>query len=271
MIKQNPQRKHIRDDKLPHFFCPGCGCGQVLNYFLRAVDEENINLDEMVTIGGVGCTARIPVYLKTDTLHGVHGRTLAWATGIKLHKPEIPIVIFAGDGDLASIGGNHFIHAARRNLDVTVILVNNLNFAMTGGQVAPSTPSELKTMTAPYGNKEPDFDICKLAIAAGATYVSRWTTDRPNQVIKGIKDAMKHKGFSLIEIISQCPTHFGRYALDSGNPQVLLDWIKDLTLTKTQADKLTAQEQKGKFIIGEFIKEDKPVYTGSSVYKEACQ
>jgi len=270
MIKKNPQREHIRDNKLPHFFCPGCGCGQVLNYFLRAVDEEGLNLDEMVTIGGVGCTARIPVYLKTDTLHGVHGRTLAWATGIKLHKPEIPVVIFAGDGDLASIGGNHFIHAARRNLDVTVILVNNLNFAMTGGQVAPSTPSELKTMTTPYGNKEPNFDICNLAVAAGATYVSRWVTDRPNQVIQGIKDAMKHKGFSLIEIISQCPTHFGRYALDSGNPKVLMDWIKDLTVTKVIADKMTKEEIKGKFIIGEFVNEEKPIFQGSSVYKEEC-
>lgn len=268
----NPQRKHIRDDKLPHFFCPGCGCGQVLNYFLRAVDELKINLDNMVTIGGVGCTARIPIYLKSDTFHGIHGRTLAWATGIKLHNPDLPIVIFAGDGDIASIGGNHFIHSARRNLDVTVIVVNNLNFAMTGGQVAPTTPSKSITMTTPYGNMESSFDICNLAIAAGATHVSRWTTNKPLQTIKAFKDALQHKGFSIVEVISQCPTHFGRYALKSGKPQVLIDWIEERTITHSDADKLTEEEKKNKFILGEFINIEKPIYKGSSVYvEEECR
>ena len=168
--KCNPNRKYLREDKLPHFFCSGCGCGQVLNYFTQALAHLDMTPENMLCIGGVGCTARIPVVLKCDAFHGVHGRTLAWATGVKLHQPEIPIVIFAGDGDLASIGGNHFIHAARRNLDVTVIMVNNLNFAMTGGQVAPTTPEHARTMTTPYGSAEPCFDICKLAMAAGATH-----------------------------------------------------------------------------------------------------
>lgn len=264
----NLNRKYIRNGKLPHFFCPGCGCGQVLNFFLSAVDELGIDLNNMVTIGGVGCTARIPVYLNTDTLHGVHGRTLAWATGIKLHNPDLPIVIFAGDGDLASIGGNHFIHAARRNLDVTVIMVNNLNFAMTGGQVAPTTPYDAVTMTTPYGSSEPDFDVCKLAIAAGASHVARWTTNKPIQSINAIKQALQHKGFSILEIVSQCPTHFGRYALKSGSPEKLLNWIEDKSISISRAEGLSEEEKKDMFMLGEFIKIDKPVFTGSSVYEK---
>ena len=263
----NAQRRHIRYGKLPHFFCPGCGDGQVLNYFLRAIDELGMKLEDMVAIGGVGCTARIPVYLNTDTLHGIHGRTLPWAMGIKLHKPEIPVVIFAGDGDAASIGGNHLIHAARRNLDVTMIVVNNLNFAMTGGQVAPTTPSKFVTMTTPYGSGEPPFDICEVALASGATHVSRSTTSRGPQTIRAIKKALQHKGFSLVEIISQCPTHFGRYALGSGKPEVNIDYIDNNSVTIAEAKNMTKDELRGKFVIGEFIDEQKPVFAGSSVYE----
>lgn len=263
----NPQRRHIRPGGLPHFFCPGCGCGQILNYFLRAVDELGLNLDKMVTIGGVGCTARIPVYLNADALHGVHGRTLAWATGIKLHRPELKVVIFAGDGDAASIGGNHFIQAARRNLDVTVILVNNLNFAMTGGQVAPTTPLQATTMTTPYGSGEPPFDLCQLAAAAGATYVSRSTTNRGPQTIRYIKTALEHSGFSLVEVISQCPTHFGRYALGSGRPADLLKWIEERSVNLAEAEKLPANERAEKFVLGEFVKTVRPVFRGTTIYK----
>lgn len=262
--KINPNRRFLRPEKLPHFFCSGCGCGQVLNYFTQALNALDMTPEEMVTIGGVGCTARIPVYLKSDTLHGVHGRTLAWATGIKMHKPEIPIVIFAGDGDLASIGGNHFIHAARRNLDVTVIMVNNLNFAMTGGQVAPTTPENANTMTTPYGSAEPRFDVCNLAIAAGATHVERWTTSRPIQCEKAIERALKHKGFSLIEVVSQCPTHFGRYALKTGDPQALIDWIKDYTYTEADEKEKSQAELEGKLKCGEFIRIEKPIYQGTN-------
>ncbi|MGI6603551.1 MAG: 2-oxoacid:ferredoxin oxidoreductase subunit beta [Firmicutes bacterium] len=263
----NPARRHIRPGGLPHFFCPGCGSGQVLNFFLKAVDELNLSLDNMVTIGGVGCTARIPVYLNADTLHGVHGRTLAWATGMKLHNPELKVVVFAGDGDAASIGGNHFIHAARRNLDVTMILVNNLNFAMTGGQVAPTTPLQSTTTTTPYGSSEPPFDICRLAAAAGATYVSRWTTNRAHQAVRAIKAALSHRGFSLVEIISQCPTHFGRYALGSGKAADLLNWIEERSVTLAQAEKLSDGERAERFVLGEFIKMERPVFAGSTIYE----
>ena len=263
-LKVNPNRRFLRPEKLPHFFCSGCGCGQILNYFCQALDALDMNPEELVTIGGVGCTARIPIYLKSDTFHGVHGRTLAWATGIKLYRPDLPVVIFAGDGDLASIGGNHFIHAARRNLDVTVIVVNNLNFAMTGGQVAPTTPEGSRTMTTPYGNSEPRFDICKLAQAAGATHVERWTTSRPAQCVASIKRALSHKGFSLIEIVSQCPTHFGRYALGSDDPQKLVEWIKSYTYTESDAKSMTDEERDGKLLCAQFVCEQRPVYAGTT-------
>ncbi len=263
-LKINPNRRFLRPEKLPHFFCSGCGCGQVLNYFCQALDATGMNPEEMLTIGGVGCTARIPIYLKSDTFHGVHGRTLAWATGVKLHQPDLPVVIFAGDGDLASIGGNHFIHACRRNLDVTVVVCNNMNFAMTGGQVAPTTPEESKTMTTPYGSAEPRFDVCKLAMAAGATHVERWTTSRPAQCVAAMERALKHKGFSLIEIVSQCPTHFGRYALGSGDPQKLIEWIKEYTYTAADEAKLTDEEKAQRLMCAKFIQVEKPVYNGTN-------
>lgn len=266
--KTNPLRKYIRNGKLPHFFCLGCGCGQILSYFLRAVDDLQLDFEKIITIGGVGCTARIPIYLNTDSLHGVHGRTLPWATGIKLYQPDLKVVIFAGDGDLVSIGGNHFLHAARRNLDVTVILVNNFNFAMTGGQVAPTTLLNSITMTTPYGSKENPLDICELAVCAGATYVSRWITAKPIQTIKSMKKALQHKGFSMIEILSQCPINFGRYALKTSDTEEVLKWIENKSILKTKAEKLSKQELKDKFILGEFIHEKRPVFQGTTLFKE---
>ncbi len=265
-VKRNPLRKYIRNGKLPHFFCPGCGCGQVLNYFLKAVDDLKLNLEKIVTIGGVGCTARIPLYLSTDSFHGVHGRTLAWATGIKLYRPDLKVVIFAGDGDLVSIGGNHFIHAARRNLDVTVFMVNNFNFAMTGGQVAPTTLLDSITMTTPFGSKESPFDVCNLAKCAGATYVSRWTTTKPLQTIKSMKKALQHEGFSLVEILSQCPTNFGRYALKTGNTERVLKWMDDHSILKDKTKGLSEDDLKNKFILGDFVEINKPIFQGTTIY-----
>ena len=261
---QNTNRRFLRAEKLPHFFCPGCGCGQVLNYYTQALSDLEMNPEEMVHIAGVGCTARIPVYIKTDLLHGVHGRTLAWATGVKMMMPDTPVVIFAGDGDIASIGGNHLIHAARRNLDVTVIMVNNLNFAMTGGQVAPTTPERVRTMTTPYGNSEPCFDVCRLAVAAGASHVERWSTALPAQCRQAMKRALQHKGFSLIEIVSQCPTHFGRYALKTGDPTAVLQWIRDNTYMGDQAAEAPPEELDTKLRLGQYICQDRPVYTGTT-------
>lgn len=267
-MKENPLRKYLRKGALPHFFCPGCGAAQVLNYFVRAADEIKLDFDKLVAIGGVGCAARIPVYLDAEVLHGVHGRTLPWATGIKLHNPELKVVIFAGDGDAAAIGGNHLIQAARRNLDVTMIVVNNLNFGMTGGQVAPTTPRGLITTTTPYGNLEKPFDICKLAMTAGATFVSRWNTAKPIRAIKAIKKALQHQGFSLVEMVCQCPTYFGRKALSSGDPVKGLEWIKEYSLTAKEASKLPEEEVLKRFVLGDFTEKREPVFEGSSVYHQ---
>lgn len=265
-MSQNPLRAYLRQDSLPHFFCAGCGAAQVLNFFVRAADEIDLDFDNLVAIGGVGCAARIPVYLHAEALHGVHGRTLPWATGIKLHNPRLDVVVFSGDGDAGAIGGNHLIQAARRNLDVTMIVVNNLTFAMTGGQVAPTTFQNLTTSTTPYGNREPPFDLCKLAIAAGATFVSRWTTHRPRQAINALKNAMQHRGFALVEIITQCPTYFGRRAVGSGEPVDGLQWIREHSVTMRQAERLSEQELADKFVLGTFAQKQAPVFEGSSVY-----
>ncbi len=265
-MKKHPLRKHLRKDCLPHFFCSGCGAAQVLNYFIQAADEIGLNFDHLVAIGGVGCAARIPVYIHAEALHGVHGRTLPWATGIELHNPELEVVIFSGDGDAAAIGGNHLIQAARRNLDVTMIVVNNLTFAMTGGQVAPTTFQEIETVTTPYGNREKPFDLCKLAVAAGATFVSRWTTHRPRQAIRSLKKALQHEGFALVEIITQCPTNFGRRAIGTGDPVAGVEWIAEHSVTIEKAADLSEQEMADKFVLGTFIEKQAPVFEGSSVY-----
>ncbi len=265
----NPYRQHIREGMLPHFFCPGCGCGLVLNYFLRATADLGIDLGSIVAVGGVGCAARIPVYLHVDALHGIHGRTLPWAMGIKLARPETRVVIFAGDGDAASIGGNHLLHAARRNLDVTMIVVNNLNFGMTGGQVAPSTPFGAVTTTTPYGSAEPTLDACRIAVTAGATYVARWTTGHPHQAIAALKKALTHKGFGFVEIVSQCPTQFGRYALGTDSGPALLEWIGERALSTSDYDKLPDKEKPDHFAVGEFVCKEAPVFGGSTVYGKA--
>lgn len=264
-IKKNPNMRYLRENKLPHFFCAGCGNGQIMNYFTQAMDELGCNIDEMVMFSGVGCAARIPVYMKVDEFHGIHGRTLAWATGVRLMMPDTPIVVFAGDGDTASIGGNHFIHACRRNLNVTMVMVNNLNFAMTGGQVAPTTPEGSVTMTTPYGSAEPRFDVCNLAIAAGASHVERWTTCHPKQCVAAFKRGMQHKGFSFIEIVSQCPTNFGRYALKTGDPLKVREWIKENTYDQAKGKKMSEEERAGKLELGEFMRiEGRPCYSGTN-------
>ncbi|MFW6013490.1 MAG: thiamine pyrophosphate-dependent enzyme [Candidatus Bipolaricaulota bacterium] len=268
MSIEDEGRAKLRSGSLPHFFCPGCGCGQIMNFFTRASNDINLDFDNLVAIGGVGCTARIPVYLEADALHGIHGRVFPWATGIKLHNPDLDVVVFAGDGGVGAIGGNHFIQAARRNLDVTVIVVNNLNFAMTGGQVSPTTPAGMTTMTTPYGNKEEEFDLVELGRAAGATFFSRWNTHRSEQATQAIKDALKHNGFSVVEIVSQCPTQFGRYALGTGKPTEVLQWIEDRSLLSNEADGLSEEERKEKFVLGNFFSEEKPVFKGSTVAEE---
>ena len=255
---EHPNLKYLRKGAAPHMFCPGCACGQILNYFLYAIDELGLDPDKIVTIGGVGCTARIPAYLNTDAIHGIHGRTLGFATGVKLANPELTVVIMTGDGDVAAIGGNHLIQAARRNLDVTLIVNNNGSYAMTGGQVSPVTPTGATTTTTTRGNLETPFDLCKLVEAAGGTYISRWTTAHSAQLINAIKEGIRHRGFSFIEVVGQCPTIFGRYCLGLREPVDNLNWLKNNSIPKSQAEKMKTDELEGKIIIGNFVKKEVP-------------
>jgi 2-oxoglutarate ferredoxin oxidoreductase subunit beta len=257
-MKAHPNIKFLRGYALPHGFCPGCGCGQILNYFIYAIDELKLDIDNMALVTGVGCSSRIPVYIDAYVIHGVHGRTFPIATGIKLANPEVNVVVFTGDGDCAAIGGNHFVQAARRNLDVTTILVNNGIYGMTGGQVAPTTLSDAITSTTPWGNVEHPFDLCRLAEAAGATYVSRWTTAHPKSSIKAIKKGIQHKGFSFIEMVSQCPTYFGRYVLGFREPEQSLNWLRENSVPKEKADKMSPEELRGKIVVGEFVEKREP-------------
>jgi 2-oxoglutarate ferredoxin oxidoreductase subunit beta len=202
--------------------------------------------------------SRAPAYLNTSAIHGIHGRNLPFATGIKLVNPELNVVILMGDGGTAAIGGNHLIQAARRNLDVTVIVNNNGSFAMTGGQVSPMTPSGSTTTTTTRGNLERSFDLCKLVETAGGTYISRWTTANGPQLINSIKKGIKHKGFSFIEVVAQCPTQYGRYVLNLRDPVSNFNWLRDNSVTKKQAEGLSEEELDGKIVVGDFVEKVLP-------------
>lgn len=244
-------------------FCSGCGCGQILNCLLFAIDELKLDTSQMVAIGGVGCSSRIPAYLDMYAIHGIHGRNLAYATGVKLAKPELKVVVLTGDGDCAAIGGNHLIHAARRNLDVVVIMANNGNYAMTGGQMAPTTATGLYTTTTPRGNIERPFDVCKLVETAGGTYIARWTTAQPAALIRAIKKGLTHRGFSFIEVVCQCPTIFGRYALGMLDPVKNIEYLQEHSMTKEQASKLPPEQLRDRIVVGELVDKQFPTLEDS--------
>lgn len=241
--------KYLRKSALPTIFCPGCGHGTVLNAFLRTIDNLDI-FDSLGLVSGIGCSSWTPVFVNTDVLHTLHGRAIAFATGLKISNPKLEVVVFTGDGDCAGIGGNHLIHAARRNIDMTVLMLDNAIYGMTGGQVSPTTPTNAKSQTTPYGNPEPEFDICALVTSAGATHVARYTTAQPRTLIKGIKGAIEHKGFSFLHIISQCPTQAGRYVYGMTQPDEYLQMIKKNTITLSGAQRCSKAELKGKIITG---------------------
>ena len=203
-------KDYIRERFFPHLWCPGCGHGIVLNGLLRAVEKLGMSKNEIVMVSGIGCSSRISGYVDFHTLHTLHGRALAFATGVKLSRPELNLIVPMGDGDALAIGGNHFIHAARRNIDITAIVMNNRIYGMTGGQYSPLSGYGTSATTAPYTNIDHDFDIVQLAIAAGATFVARTTTYHVNQIADMIQRAILHEGFSVVEVMSQCPTYFGR-------------------------------------------------------------
>jgi 2-oxoglutarate ferredoxin oxidoreductase subunit beta len=232
--------------------CAGCGHGTVIGLILRAVDELKIDPKDILFVTGIGCCIWIPMpQFAMDSLQTLHGRALAFATGAKLYNPKLKVIAFLGDGDLLDIGGNHLIHAARRNMDFTVILGNNMVYGLTGGQVASTTPKEALTSTTPRGNPYRPFDACKLVEAAGAMYVARYSILQPFQIIKSIKKGLQTPGFAFIETVSMCPTQFGRRnRLDT--PVEMLKFLKEKCITKKQAESLSPEELKGKIITGEF-------------------
>jgi len=201
---------YLRQEMFPTIFCDGCGIGNVLNYTLWALDSLGLDLDRTVFVSGIGCSSRLSGYINADGMHTTHGRALAFASGIKAANPELTVIIFTGDGDGAGIGGNHLLHAIRRNMDLTVILVNNFTYGMTGGQAAPTTPDGSFSTTTPYGNIEHPLDICELARALGAPYVARWPVNVPAQPISSIAQGISKRGFALIEMLVPCPTAYGR-------------------------------------------------------------
>jgi 2-oxoglutarate ferredoxin oxidoreductase subunit beta len=251
--------KYLRKDFLPFLFCPGCGDGMIVQAFLEAVDDLGI-IDDLALAAGIGCSAWIPVYMHADVYKGLHGRAIPVAIGLKATKPSRKVVVFTGDGDGLAIGGNHLLHAARRNIDITVVMVNNQIYAMTGGQVAPSTQVGSRTQTTPYGNLEKPLDGCKVAIAAGATLVSRWSTAYPKALTRTFKKAINHTGFAFVEVVSQCPVQTGRYILGSGVPSFNLQWIKDHCVAVEDPVKTGEVEAQGKIPLGDFLQIEKPEY-----------
>lgn len=252
---------YLREECLPHPFCPGCGNGTLANAFLKAVgDLGHDTLDGFAFVSGIGCGAWIPSpHFKADTLHTTHGRAVAFATGLKMVRPDLRVVVISGDGDLATIGGNHLIHAARRNIDMTVILSNNYNYGMTGGQVSGTTFTGDITATTPYGNPERPFDISRLVAAAGANYVARWTTAHPNQAARAMKTALQRKGFTFIEMLSQCPTAYGRRA-KVGNQQKFLEWFKTLPVRKPDDPLTYSVPTKQGIDLGVFVDREEPSF-----------
>ena len=244
--------KYLKPDVLPHMWCSGCGIGGMLGALLRAFEELGYANTDTVVVTGIGCTGKADDYLFTNALHTTHGRALAYATGIKAYKPSLKVVAIMGDGDSVTIGGNHFIHAARRNIDLTAIVLNNLNYGMTGGQVSGTTPEWALTSTTMFGNPEREFDICALAETAGANYVARCTPDAGWDMKEIMKQALCKKGFSLVEVISPCPTHFGRNNQMKETPE-MLHWLRERALPVEGYRKLPQAARKNHFPVGTLV------------------
>ena len=260
MSVDNPVERYLRNERMPHIWCPSCGIGITVNCFARALDESGLDLANLAIVSGIGCTGRVAGYMNFDSFHTTHGRAIPFATGMKLANPSLKVVVYSGDGDLFAIGGNHFIHAARRNIDMTVICVNNLTYGMTGGQLTPTTPEEAIASTSPYGNYEHPFNLPYLAESCGAVYVARWTTYHVLQLKKAMREALTKKGFTFVEVISPCPTLYGRRnRLGDGLDE--MKTYKQRSVIKNGADtKEVALGMTGPIVVGKFIDKERPTY-----------
>ena len=241
---------YLRPKKaFPNVWCAGCGNGIVMGALIRAIDQLELDKDKVVVVSGIGCSSRMPVYLDFNTLHTTHGRALAFATGVKVAKPDLKVIVITGDGDMLAIGGNHFIHACRRNIDITTILIDNKIYGMTGGQFAPTTPGGKLATTAPYGNYEKQFDPVQLAIGSGASYVARGTVYHVHPLERLIIGGLQKKGFALIDTISNCHTYYGRFNKE-GDAVAMITDIKKQAVSVRAAAKMSKEELEGKFVTG---------------------
>ncbi|MGZ3603746.1 MAG: 2-oxoacid:ferredoxin oxidoreductase subunit beta, partial [Thermodesulfobacteriota bacterium] len=252
--------KYLRHDKkFPHVWCPGCGIGIMLGALIRAIDRVGYEKDEIVLVSGIGCSGRLPVYVDFNTLHTTHGRALTFATGVKLAKPSLKVIVIMGDGDAVAIGGNHFIHAARRNIDVTSIILNNSVYGMTGGQYSPTTPYGMRSATTVYSNIEQSFKISELAVTAGAVFVGRGTVYHAKLLDSLIEKAVLKEGFSVVEVIAHCHTQYGRQNR-LGTAVEMMEWQRDHAVNVEKAVTMKSDELQDKIIIGVLVDKELPVY-----------
>lgn len=260
---QNPALPYLRQDRIPTIWCPGCGIGTTVNCFTRALEAAAVNIKKLAVVSGIGCTGRVAGYLNVDSFHTTHGRAIPFATGLKLANPELKVVVYSGDGDLTAIGGNHLVHAARRNMDLMVVCVNNFTYGMTGGQVAPTTPVGPTQTTMPLGNFEEPFNLPHLADACGAVYVARWTVFHVRQLAKAMQEGFAKKGFVFIEVLSPCPTLYSRRnKLGDGVDQ--LKYYKSASVIKNGADtKDVTIPYQGPIVVGKFVDRDRPTWLDS--------
>lgn len=252
--------EYLRSSKhFPHIWCAGCGNGIILGALIRAIDHAGYSKDDIVLISGIGCSGRLTTYVDFNTLHTTHGRALTFATGIKLANPRLKVIVVMGDGDAVAIGGNHFIHAARRNVDITAIIINNQTYAMTGGQSSPTTPYQTVTPSTPWGNMETPFDICQLAAVAGAAFVGRSTTYHARLLEKMIGNGIEKRGCSVVEVISHCQTYFGKQ-MQMKTPVEMMEWQRDNAIKIEDARKAGEDELRGKIVIGTIVDRETPVF-----------
>jgi len=256
----HPQDELLRTDRLPHIWCAGCGIGTVFNCVLSAIRKSETPRDDIAMVCGIGCTGRMGGYLNLDSFHTTHGRAIPFATGLKLARPQTSVLVASGDGDLLAIGGNHFIHAARRNMDLTVICVNNFNYGMTGGQLAPSTPFGAKTTTSMIGSPEEPFNFCQLAAAAGAVYVARWTSLHIRRLTESISEAMKKPGFSFVEVLTPCPTSFGRRNKIRSSIELVRFYHEQSVVRNNINPNEAALDFNDKIVLGKFVDIERPTF-----------
>jgi 2-oxoglutarate ferredoxin oxidoreductase subunit beta len=253
VVKENPVNKYLRTERMPTIWCPGCGIGTTVNCFTRALDESGFDLDKVAIVSGIGCTGRVAGYLNLDSFHTTHGRAIPFATGLQLARPDLKVVVYSGDGDLTAIGGNHLIHAARRNADLMVVCVNNFTYGMTGGQVTPTTFRPAIASTTPYGAFEETFNLPMLVDTCGATYVARWTAFHVRQIAKSMNEALNKKGFRFIEILAPCPTlYLRRNKLGEGLDE--MRFYKEKSVVKNGADtREVALDYRKDIVVGKFV------------------